>query len=112
MRPAPVSRAAENATSTTTIAVVNLLSRMPVPVRPPSRSTRMTSGRDARIAGTIPASTADSTATAPRKERNAAVDGERPPQRRGGLFGAVNGDVGEMQGNGGEHEATEHAEQR
>ncbi|MEJ1966100.1 MAG: hypothetical protein WDO56_32950 [Gammaproteobacteria bacterium] len=63
MSPAPDSSATENATSTITIAVVNLLSRMPVPVRPPSRRIRMTSGREARIAGTMPASSAENRAT-------------------------------------------------
>ncbi len=63
MSPALVSSAAENAISTTTIAVVNLLRRMPVPVRPPSRRMRMTSGREARRAGTMPARSADDSAT-------------------------------------------------
>ncbi len=62
----------------------------------------MTSGRDARHAGTMPDNSAVGERDGNREEGDTAVDGERPPGRQIGFGEAVNGYLGEVQRHGGE----------
>ena len=76
----PSSRQASATSNTTRPQAIRPIAR-PVPIRPPSRSSESSDGREARQAAGRPAISVEQERRADRDDRHAVVDVERPPAR-------------------------------